>query len=174
MSLHSVCQRMDDYNFFIDCTGNWIVLAKHGTDFWSICQAAYFAKTKTVLNFTPLLTWIKEETNIFCSSNEITGFLFQGRFYDDEDLYGSDESDTETRMKETRMRSKSVPDEKVNDVMVSIWWCYGENIYFNLTEYNNFSYYLLIPGSNITFICDGICIAKSRECSSNHIYKVEY
>ena len=48
---------------------------------------------------------------------------FKERYYDDEDLYGSDESDRESRMKETRRRSKSVPQEKVNDVMVDtfIW-----------------------------------------------------
>ena len=48
---------------------------------------------------------------------------FQGRYYDDEDLYGSDDSDTKTRMKEPRRRNESVPHEKVNDVMVDtlIW-----------------------------------------------------
>ena len=43
---------------------------------------------------------------------------FQGLYYDDEDLYGSDDSDTETRMKEPPRRNKSVTQEKVNDVMV--------------------------------------------------------
>ena len=43
---------------------------------------------------------------------------FQGRYYDDEDLYGSNDSDTETRLKEPRRRNKSILHEKVNDVMV--------------------------------------------------------
>lgn len=45
--------------------------------------------------------------------------MFPQDYYDDEDLYGSDESDTERRMRATHGR-KLIPRDDVNDAMVRV------------------------------------------------------